>query len=43
LREWRGHSSDRAKLAMLDDRMLEDIGITRAEVGSLSREPFWRQ
>jgi uncharacterized protein YjiS (DUF1127 family) len=43
LREWRRRSSDRAKLAMLDDRMLEDIGITRAEAESLSREPFWRQ
>jgi uncharacterized protein YjiS (DUF1127 family) len=43
LREWRGGSSDRAKLAILDDRMLQDIGITRAEAQSLSREPFWRQ
>jgi uncharacterized protein YjiS (DUF1127 family) len=43
LREWRGRSSDRAKLAMLDDRMLEDIGITRAEGESLRRKPVWRQ
>jgi len=28
---------------MLDDRMLEDIGITRAEAESLSRKPFWRE
>jgi uncharacterized protein YjiS (DUF1127 family) len=41
LREWRRRSSDRAKLAMFDDRMLEDIGITRAEAESLSRKPFW--
>ena len=33
LREWR----------RLDDRMLEDIGITRAEAESLSRKPFWRE
>ena len=43
LREWRRRSRDCAKLAMLDDRMLQDIGITRAEAQSLSREPFWRQ
>jgi uncharacterized protein YjiS (DUF1127 family) len=43
LREWRRPSSDRAKLSMLDDRMLEDIGITRAEAESLSRKPFWRE
>jgi uncharacterized protein YjiS (DUF1127 family) len=43
LREWRRRSSGRAKLAMLDDRMLEDIGITRAEAESLSRKPFWRE
>jgi uncharacterized protein YjiS (DUF1127 family) len=33
LREWR----------RLDDRMLEDIGIIRAEAKSLSRKPFWRE
>jgi uncharacterized protein YjiS (DUF1127 family) len=43
LREWRRRSSGRAKLAMLDDRMLEDIGITRAEAESLSRKPSWRE
>jgi uncharacterized protein YjiS (DUF1127 family) len=39
LREWRGRSSDRAKLAIRDDRMLREIAITRAEAESLSREP----
>jgi uncharacterized protein YjiS (DUF1127 family) len=43
LREWRRRSRDRAKLSMLDDRMLEDIGIIRAEAESLSRKPFWRE
>ena len=43
LREWCRRSRHRAKLAVLDDRMLEDIGITRAEAGSLSRKPFWRE
>ena len=33
----------RAELAGLDDRMLQDIGITRAEAKSLSRKPFWRE
>jgi uncharacterized protein YjiS (DUF1127 family) len=43
LREWRRRSRDRAKVAVFDDRMLDDIGITRAEAESLSRKPFWRE
>jgi uncharacterized protein YjiS (DUF1127 family) len=41
LREWRRRSRTRAELAALDDRMLEDIGITRAEAEFLGDEPFW--
>ena len=43
LRQWRRRSSDRAKLAMFDDRMLDDIGITRAEAEFLSCKPFGRE
>jgi uncharacterized protein YjiS (DUF1127 family) len=42
-REWRRRSRDRAKLASFDDRMLSDIGLTRAEAEFLSRKPFWRE
>ncbi len=43
LRQWRRRSSDRAELAALNDRMLDDIGITRAEAEFLSCKPFWRE
>ncbi|HJU17331.1 MAG TPA: DUF1127 domain-containing protein [Stellaceae bacterium] len=43
LREWRRRSRGRADLAALDDRMLQDIGITRAEAEFLSHKPFWRE
>ena len=41
--EWRSRSRDRAKLAMLDDRMLRDIGVTRADVMYECDKPFWRK
>jgi uncharacterized protein YjiS (DUF1127 family) len=43
LREWRGRARDRAQLASLDDRMLRDIGLTRADAEFLSSKPFWRE
>ena len=40
------HWSDRARqrqaLAELDERLLEDAGITRAQVAREIRKPFWR-
>ena len=42
-REWRWRARNRAELAALDDRMLADIGISRAEAEFLSRKPFWRE
>ena len=41
--EWRQRSRDRADLARLDDRMLADIGVTRAEVWLEINKPFWRE
>jgi uncharacterized protein YjiS (DUF1127 family) len=41
--EWRRRSKDRARLAALDDRMLADIGVTRAEAEFLINKPFWRE
>jgi uncharacterized protein YjiS (DUF1127 family) len=43
LGEWRRRSRDRDQLARLDDRMLSDIGISRAEAQILSSKPFWRE
>jgi uncharacterized protein YjiS (DUF1127 family) len=42
-REWRRRAHDRAELARLDDRMLRDIGVTRADAEFLINKPFWRE
>jgi len=42
-REWRRRARGRAQLARLDDRMLRDIGLTRADAAFLSNKPFWRE
>ena len=43
MREWRRRSRDRAELAMLDDRMLRDIGLTHSDAEFLANKPFWRE
>ena len=43
LREWRRRSHEPAELTALDDRMLRDIGLTRAEAEFLGNRPFWRE
>jgi uncharacterized protein YjiS (DUF1127 family) len=43
LREWRRRLKGRAQLAALDDRMLKDIGISRADAEFLANKPFWRE
>jgi uncharacterized protein YjiS (DUF1127 family) len=42
-REWRRRMRDRARLAELDERMLKDIGLTRADAEFLINKPFWRE
>ena len=42
VREWRRRARSRAELAALDDRMLRDIGLTRADVWFEIAKPFWR-
>ena len=37
------HSRQNGLLLRLDDRMLRDIGITRADAEFLSNKPFWRE
>jgi uncharacterized protein YjiS (DUF1127 family) len=43
LREWRRRSRDRNQLAALNEAMLQDIGISRAEALFLANKPFWRE
>lgn len=43
LGEWRRRMRDRARLAELDERMLKDIGLTRADAEFLINKPFWRE
>lgn len=39
---WIERSKQRSELAALNDRMLEDIGYTRAQAQMESSKPFWR-
>ena len=43
---WLGYLHDRARerryLAELDDRLLRDIGLSRADVAHELSKPFWR-
>jgi uncharacterized protein YjiS (DUF1127 family) len=43
LRVWRRRIRERDQIARLDDRMLSDIGMSRAEAEFLSSKPFWRE
>jgi uncharacterized protein YjiS (DUF1127 family) len=43
LGEWRRRLRERGQLARLDDRMLRDIGLTRADAQFLINKPFWRE
>jgi uncharacterized protein YjiS (DUF1127 family) len=42
LRAWRRRARERAALAALDDRLLDDIGLTRAQARTEVDKPFWR-
>ncbi|MFZ5792325.1 MAG: DUF1127 domain-containing protein [Pseudomonadota bacterium] len=39
---WQQRAQERSHLLMLDDRMLRDIGLTRADVEHEANKPFWR-
>jgi uncharacterized protein YjiS (DUF1127 family) len=39
---WRQRSRSRRQLALLDDRTLADVGISRAEQWQESRKRFWQ-
>jgi len=42
LARWRRRHADRHHLATLDDFMLSDIGLARADVELEVSKPFWR-
>ena len=42
LARWRALRLEREHLASFDDRMLQDIGLTRADVEREYHKPFWR-
>ena len=39
---WQERAHQRTHLATLDDRLLKDAGITRAEAAEEAAKPFWR-
>ncbi len=39
---WCERARQRRALASLDDRLLSDIGVSRAEADREARKPFWR-
>jgi uncharacterized protein YjiS (DUF1127 family) len=39
---WAERAAERRHLAELDDHLLRDIGLNRAEVDAVSIRPFWR-
>lgn len=41
LLEWEERARQRHRLSGLDDRMLKDIGLTRADVSHEVEKPFW--
>ena len=42
LGQWRQRALDRHRLGTFDDRMLKDIGLSRADIDVEVTKPFWR-
>ena len=42
LLEWQGRERQRRQLMALDDRLLRDMGISRADVDLEASKPFWK-
>lgn len=38
---WQQRAYERHQLRMLDDHMLHDVGLSRADVEGEARKPFW--
>jgi uncharacterized protein YjiS (DUF1127 family) len=43
LTSWRQRAADREHLLTLDDGLLRDIGLSRADVDIEAGKPFWRE
>ncbi len=43
LGEWQTRADQRRRLLALDNRLLSDMGISRADAVSESEKPFWRE
>jgi uncharacterized protein YjiS (DUF1127 family) len=43
LNTWRRRLRDRRALALMDDRSLRDLGLTRYDAFYETRKPFWRE
>lgn len=41
LAQWHDRARERHQLRMLDDHMLHDVGLSRSDVESEARKPFW--
>lgn len=39
---WQGRAAQRAQLAATEDHLLEDMGLSRADVEREVAKPFWR-
>lgn len=39
---WEDRATSRHRLGQIDDWMLKDVGLTRADVARESGKPFWR-
>ena len=39
---WQARATERGALAVLDTRLLKDMGLTRADVAREVAKPFWR-
>lgn len=39
---WQERARQRRQLALMDDRLLRDIGVSRAEIARETEKPFWR-
>jgi uncharacterized protein YjiS (DUF1127 family) len=39
---WTARAAERRHLAQLDDHLLNDIGLNRADIEAVSSKPFWR-
>jgi uncharacterized protein YjiS (DUF1127 family) len=43
IRKWQRRARGRHELAAMGDRMLKDIGLTRADALAQASKPFWKE